>query len=55
MSPGLQQKIVYFGANAGSFEKAHQEVAEGMDLLVDPKQIERLTERIGEARRIERD
>ncbi len=40
MSSGLQQKIVYLGANGKSFEKAREEVAELMDLEVDAKQID---------------
>jgi hypothetical protein len=55
MSPGLQQKIVYVGANSSSFDKARQEVAKLMDLEVKTKQIERLTERIGHERQTERD
>jgi len=46
---------VYAGTNQPSFALASENVAEMMDLNVGPKQIERLTERIGAARCAERD
>src|SRR5271170_1111052 len=55
ISPGLQQKLVYAGANINSYELASQSVAELMDLKVGPKQIERLTKRVGKERSDERD
>src|SRR6266403_1079265 len=54
-SPELQRKLVYAGTNQPSFALASENVAEMMDLNVGPKQIERLTERIGAARCAERD
>ena len=55
VSPGLQQKLVYAGANNTSFAQADRNVAELMDLKVGPKPIERMTERAGEQRCAERD
>lgn len=55
LSPALQQKIVYAGTNAVSFAKGSADLAEFMDLAVDPKQIERVTERIGAERCAQRD
>lgn len=55
LSPALQRKIVYAGSNNGSFAKGSADLAELMDLAVDPKQIERLTERIGAERCAGRD
>jgi hypothetical protein len=51
----LQRKLVYAGTNEPSFAIASQHVAELMDLNVGAKQIERVTERIGAERCLERD
>jgi hypothetical protein len=51
----LQRKVVYAGANTGSFAQGSADLAEYMDLEVDPKQIERVTERIGAERCAGRD
>ncbi len=55
ISPALQAKLVYAGANSTSFEHARRAAAELMDLAVSTKQIERLTERVGDERCVERD
>jgi len=54
-SPAVQQKIVYAGANNGSFDKARQDLAELAELDVGAKQVERLCRRIGAERCAERD
>ncbi len=55
ISTALQAQLVYAGANLSSFELAHRAAAELMDLAVSTKQIERLTERVGRERCVERD
>jgi hypothetical protein len=55
LSPALQRKIVYAGTNNVSFAKGSADLAELMDLAADPKQIERVTERIGAERCAGRD
>lgn len=55
LSPALQRKIVYAGTNSASFAQGSADVAELMDFAVDPKQIERVTERIGAERCAQRD
>jgi hypothetical protein len=55
LSPALQRKIVYAGTNNVSFAQGSADLAEFMDLAVDPKQIERVTERIGAERCAGRD
>jgi hypothetical protein len=51
----LQRKVVYAGANTTSFAQGSADLAEYLDLEVDPKQIERVTERIGAERCADRD
>lgn len=51
----MQRKIVHAGTNNGSFAKGSADLAAYLDLEVDPKQIERVTERIGKERCRERD
>jgi hypothetical protein len=55
LSPTVQRKIVHAGTNNGSFAKGSVDLAEYLDWVVDPKQIERVTERIGAERCAERD
>jgi hypothetical protein len=55
LSPGLQRKLVSAGTRLSSFADASQAVADLMDLKVNTKLIERLTERIGAERCAERD
>ena len=55
LSPALQQKIVYAGANSVSFAKGSADLAELAELAVDPKQVERVTKRIGAERCAGRD
>jgi hypothetical protein len=50
LSPTLQRKIVHAGTNNGSFAQGSVNLAEYLSLAVDPKQIERVTERIGAER-----
>jgi hypothetical protein len=54
-SPALQRKIVFAGTHNTSFAQAELDIAELMDLQVGAKQIERMTERIGQQRCAERD
>jgi hypothetical protein len=54
-SPALQQKIAYAGITSRSFAQASDSLEHLADLVVDPKQVERLTERIGQERVAERD
>jgi hypothetical protein len=49
-SPTVQRKLVYAGANSSSFQQAARDLAELSELQVDPKQVERLTKRIGQER-----
>jgi hypothetical protein len=49
-SPTLQQKIVYAGVAGRSFADASQMLQRLADLPIDPKQVERLTEGIGDER-----
>jgi hypothetical protein len=51
----LLQKITYAGTAARSFAEASAALHHLADLAVDPKQVERLTERIGAERVAERD
>ena len=55
MSPKLLQKVVYSGANLTSFDKGSENLAEMLELEVNTKQVERVTERIGTERCAERD
>jgi hypothetical protein len=54
-SPALQQKIVYAGIAGRSFAQASDMLARLADLDVNAKQVERLTEGIGDERVAERD
>ena len=54
-SPGLLRKIVYAGSNAPSFQRGHQDLLALAEVQVPIKQVERLTERIGQERQEERD
>jgi hypothetical protein len=54
-SPALQQKIVYAGIASRSFAEASATLDRLADLTVNAKQVERLTERIGDERVAERD
>jgi hypothetical protein len=53
-SPNLQRKIVYAGIAHGSFELGKQALQELADVAVTTKQVERLTEHIGNERLAER-
>lgn len=55
LTPGMQQKIVYAGTNLFSFENAADALNHLADLKIDPKQIERLTQKTGSERCAERD
>jgi hypothetical protein len=55
LSPQLQRKLVHAGTNARSFAQGSVDIAEYLDLTVDAKQIERVTERIGAERCAQRD
>ncbi len=55
LSPELQRKIVYAGTNNPSFQQGSKDLAELMDLEVNAKQVERVTERIGQERCDQRD
>jgi hypothetical protein len=50
----LLKKIVYAGSNAPSFRRASQDLRVLAEVACDPKQIERLTEQIGQERLDER-
>jgi hypothetical protein len=54
-SPTLLQKITYAGTVCRSFAEASAALHHLADLAVDPKQVERVTERIGAERVAERD
>lgn len=54
-SPALQQKIVYAGIAGRSFAQADEMLERLADLTVGAKQVERLTESIGDERVVERD
>ncbi len=54
-SPGLLQKITYAGTTGHSFAEASTTLHHLADMAVDPKQVERVTERIGAERVAERD
>src|SRR5262249_17339905 len=53
--PALLQKITYAGTAGRSFAEASATLHHLADLTVDPKQVERVTERIGAERVAERD
>jgi hypothetical protein len=54
-SPTLQRKIVRAGTKTPSFVKGSEDLRDYLDLSVDPKQVERVTERIGKERCAQRD
>jgi hypothetical protein len=54
-SPTLQRKIVRAGTTNPSFAKGSADLMDYLDLKVDPKQVERVTERIGNERCAQRD
>lgn len=54
-SPSLQDKIVYAGVTNPSFLAASNDLAKLGGLAVSPKQVERVTKRIGQERCAERD
>jgi hypothetical protein len=54
-SPRVQQKVVHAGVNSTSYQQASRDLAELPDLAVSPKQVERLTRRIGRERVDQRD
>jgi hypothetical protein len=54
-SPTLQRKIVRAGTTSRSFAQGSADLQEYLSLAVDPKQVERLTERIGQERCAQRD
>ena len=51
----MQQKIVYAGIHAVSFDQAAQDLEQLADLRVGTKQVQRVTERIGQERVDQRD
>jgi hypothetical protein len=50
LSPIVLRKVVYAGANGVSFAHASSDLENLSDLYIDPKQVERHTERIGRER-----
>src|SRR5205085_6718079 len=52
-SPALLQKITYAGTAGRSFAEASATLQHLADWTVDPKQVERVTERVGAERRSE--
>ena len=54
-SPRVVRRIEYAGGNLGSFEAASQSLNELAELSVSPKQVERISERLGRERAAERD
>ena len=54
-SPTLQRKLVRAGTQNTSFAKGSDDLRDYLDLQVDPKQIERVTKRIGQERCAQRD
>jgi hypothetical protein len=55
LSPTLQRKVVRAGTKNTSFMKGSEDLLDYLNLEVDPKQVERVTERIGKERCAERD
>lgn len=51
----MQQKIVHAGINSASYQQASRDLRELSELSVGPKQVERLTRRIGQERVEQRD
>jgi hypothetical protein len=54
ISPTLLKKIVYAGSNGPSFRRASKDLRVLAEVTIDPKQVERLTEQIGQERLDER-
>lgn len=54
-SPALLKKIVYAGSNGPAFRRASTDLRVLAEVSVPPKQVERLTEQVGQERRVERD
>jgi hypothetical protein len=54
-SPGLLKKIVYAGGNNPSFKRGSEDLRVLAEVIVKPKQVERLSEQIGKERQDERD
>lgn len=55
LSPSLQEKVSYLGVLLKSFPQGEVATSKLLDLVLGQKRIERLTERIGAARVLERD
>jgi hypothetical protein len=55
LSPSLQAKVVRAGTKNESFAAGSEDLLDYLQLEVDPKQVERVTERIGAERCVERD
>ena len=55
LSPHLQEKLTYLGTVLSSFPEAHRATAVLLENVFGVKRIERLTERIGRERVVERD
>jgi hypothetical protein len=55
LSPTLQRKVVRAGTKNASFAKGSEDLLDYLHLQMDPKQMERVTERIGTLRCAERD
>src|SRR5271166_871002 len=53
-SPRVQQKVVHAGVHGVSYLQASRDLAELSELSIPPKQVERLTRRIGQERTAER-
>jgi hypothetical protein len=54
-SPGLLKKIVYAGSNGPAFQRGSDDLRILAEVTVDAKQVERLSEQIGQERVAERD
>jgi hypothetical protein len=55
LSPQLQQKVSYAGTNKTSFQQGSADLAQLLDFDINPKQVERVTKRIGQERCTARD
>jgi hypothetical protein len=54
-SPALLVKIEYAGANEGSFQQASEALARLAEFSISAKHVQRITERLGRERAVERD
>jgi len=54
-SPTLLKKIVYAGSNSPSFQRGRSDLQALAEVSIDAKQVERLTEQIGQQRLAQRD